>query len=402
MSKMPSSMPPPPLPAAGSETTRANRFPPSAGGPLRDLAPALAEASNLVASFGVFGLVWLDRDLNATRRYGRLVDFVELAAPITKSVLALIGLEDEIRALPQKKGRILELPAVGVGTPDGDTQRLNFSIFWQPGQGAFLVLIYRVASQTELEMELSRQIRARLMAEAATTAKSKELARANADLASFAEIISHDLKAPVRHMRNLARELAADRSVTTNRELRDRLTEIEFQAKRMSHMLTALLDYSSLGRKYEAIEEIDSQALIDSIVQSLPQSGIDVCRSGDWPKFSTLATPLDLVLRNLIDNALKHHDRPDGAITVHCSDQPQSLVITIADDGPGIDAKHHQTVFLPFRTLHQSTVHQGAGMGLAMVKKTVEAAGGSISLVSDPTQTRGTKFVVQWPKSILT
>ena len=401
MSKMPSSTPPTPLPAGGSETTRANRFPPSAGDPLRELAPALAEASNLVASYGAFGLVWLNRDLMATRRYGRLVDFVQLDAPITNSVLALIGLEDEIRALPETKGRILELPAVGVATPDGDTHRLNFSIFWQPGQGAFLVLIYRVASQTELEVELSRQIRARLMAEAAVTAKSKELTRANADLESFAAIITHDLKAPMRHMRRLAEGLGVQAGAAGNEALQANLKEIEVQAQRMSHMLTALLDYSTLGRKYEAIETIDTRKLIGSIVQSLPKSEIAITISGSWPKVTTLAAPLDLVLRNLIDNALKHHDRGAGAIAVSCADGDSALTISVSDDGPGIAPKYHDTAFLPFRTLASSASQRGTGMGLAMVRKMVEAAGGTIMLSSDPSHRRGTVFTVFWPKNIV-
>ncbi len=366
------------------------------------MSPALAEAALLVASYGSYGLIWLDSDLAVTRRFGPLVDFAKIGAPITDSVLALIGLEDEMRALSSKPGRILELPAVGVATPEGDSKRLNFSILWQKGLKSLLILVYRVASQTGLEIELSRQIRARLMAESETTAKSKELARANADLESFAGIISHDLKGPMRHMRRLAQQLAADPSTEHDTGLRQRLSEIEIQSQRMSHMLSALLDYSSLGRKYEALEEVDSQTLIASIIQSLPKTGIVVQLDGIWPRLTTLATLLDLILRNLIDNALKHHDRLNGMITVSCADQPHYLIITVSDDGPGIDPKHHGSVFLPFRTLAESSVHHGAGMGLAMVKKTVDAAGGSITLSSDPAQSRGTVFMVSWPKCILT
>ena len=386
----------------GSDIMAMDQGPDKTAALSKKMNPALAEAALLIASYGSFGIIWLDIDLRVTDRFGSLVDFANVGEPITDSVLALIGLEDEMRALANETGRILELPAVGVAKPDGDSKRLNFSILWQKGVKSILILVYRSASQTELEIELSRQIRARLMAEAETTAKSKELARANADLESFAEIISHDLKGPMRHMRRLAQDLAADPGTEDDAGLRQRLNEIEIQSQRMSQMLSALLDYSSLGRKYEAVEDADSKAMVDSIARSLPTSGIEVRITGDWPRLRTLATLLDLVIRNLIDNALKHHDQLQGTITVHSTDHPHNLILTVSDDGPGIDPKHHASVFLPFRTLRPTSVHQGAGMGLAMVKKIVEAAGGSITLSSDPALGRGAVFTVFWPKHIVT
>ena len=402
MSQTRSSTPPTASPAADSEAVRTGKLPASARDQMRELAPALAEAAALVSGYGAFGLVWLSPDLVVTRRYGRLVDFIALGAPVTESLMELIGLENEIKLLPASGGRILELPAVGIVTSDGETNRLNFSIFWQPGQNAYLILIYRVASQTELELELSRQIRARLMAEATVTAKSKELSRANADLESFAAVITHDLKAPMRHMRRMAEALGADAQKLGQGALIPKLREIETQAQRMSHMLSALLEYSSLGRKYEAVAEADTRKLVASIVQSLPKSGIAITVSGSWPTIATLAAPLDLVIRNLIDNAVKHHDRIDGTVLISCMEGVNALSISVADDGPGIDPKHHDAAFLPFRTLETPAGQKGTGMGLAMVKKTIEAAGGSITLTSDPAQKRGSIFTISWPKFIAT
>ena len=398
MSQKLSSPPPTASPAAANEPGDA-----AAAGrvqyrePPIDLFPAILDAGIMLASHGSFGLVWLNCELQVTRSYGSLVEFVKLDAPVTDSVLAFYGLETEILNLRLAPGQILELPAVGVAQPDGDTKRLNFSILWQQSQTAFLVLIYRVASQTEIELELSRQIRARLMAEAAVTAKSKELARANTDLESFAAIISHDLKGPMRHMRRLTQQLAAETAAAGHHPLSRRLSEIETQSQRMSQMLSALLDYSSLGRKYEALAPVDTAELIRSVVASLPKSGIAVSIIGAWPTIWTLAAPLDLVLRNLIDNAVKHHDREQGAIEVSCAQSANTLTISVTDDGPGINQKHHEAAFLPFRTLNSEHNADSAGMGLAMVKKVVETAGGTIALCSNPAEQRGTTFVVSWP-----
>ena len=338
---------------------------------------AIVEVGELISNFGFFGAIWLDCQLNVVDTFGRLVDFVVKGRALSDSIVPVIGLEDEILALEQQPGRVLELPAVGFATEKQDNRKLNFTFFWNSVRNQPMAIAYRSTSQTELEFELSKQIRARLMAEAEVMETSKALARANADLETFAAIVSHDLKAPLRHMRYMADSLAVR---TTEGEISATLAGIKAQAERMSSMLTSLLAYSSIGRKYEALEALDTRRMISDIVSSLDQPGIKIAITGDWPVISTLKAPLELVLRNLIANALQHHDLPDGQVTVSCTDTASGLAITIADDGPGIDVKHHEAIFLPFRTLAPEGSASSTGMGLAMVRKTVEGAGGSIAI----------------------
>lgn len=361
---------------------------------------ALAEAAARLADFRIYGLVWLTHELIVEKTYGELVDFVAHDKPITESIMALFGLEQDILALRATPGRMLEMPAVAVATPDATERRLNFTIFWLPDDDRPMLLAYQASSQTEMELELSRQIRARLMAEADLAAKSRELTRANADLESFAAIVSHDLKAPLRHMRMIADDLIMETSHAGNPVIADKLLHLQDLSRRMSHMLTELFDYASLGRKYEALAATDTAALIRGIIDSMPANGFDVKAQGDWPVINTLAAPLDLVLRNLVQNAIQHHDQTAGQITLQCTEDPSNLIIEISDDGPGIDPRHHAAVFLPFRTLERPDRASGTGMGLAMVKKTVETAGGKIAIESVPARTRGSKFIVKWPKMI--
>jgi signal transduction histidine kinase len=114
----------------------------------------------------------------------------------------------------------------------------------------------------------------------------------------------------------------------------------------------------------------------------------------------TLRAPLDLVLRNLAGNALQHHDKASGTVTVACEDRPLALAISISDDGPGIDPRHHAAIFLPFRTLKGGEDCNSTGMGLAAVKKTIESAGGTIEVTSNAPAERGTTFKVIWPKAL--
>ncbi|WP_288391865.1 ATP-binding protein [uncultured Herbaspirillum sp.] len=99
-----------------------------------------------------------------------------------------------------------------------------------------------------------------------------------------------------------------------------------------------------------------------------------------------------------MSNAVKHHDRPQGTITVAVRRLADDLAeFTVADDGPGIDPTFHQRVFQMFQTLRPRDEVEGSGIGLALVKKLVENAGGKISLLSNAPIQRGCTFMFTWP-----
>lgn len=376
------------------------------GSPLPQLrqAPLLA-AGMMLAERGIYGMVWVDEDLYVTARYGRLVNFIDICEPLTSQLLPLIGLEDEIRALKNNKGSILELPGIAIIGADGEAPKLNIAVYWSVEETCYLVVLTRYASRSDVEIELSRQTRARLIAEAEVTHTSKilaktntELERANRDLAEFASIISHDLKAPMRMLRYIIDDVEAALAAGEKAVAEAKLADMRAQSRRMSQMMTALLEYSSAGRKEEIAEEVDTQALAQAIVTSMRRTpGFSIEIRGLWPAVLTVAAPLDLVLRNLIDNAIKHHDRAEGKVELTGSDKGNYLEISVADDGPGIARDEHEAVFLPFRRLAAAGA-EGQGMGLAFVKRWVEAAGGRLELESDPEVRRGTTFRLTWPK----
>lgn len=368
---------------------------------------AIGAAGTMLAERGIFGMAWLDRTLVVRTRYGRLIDFVAVGLPITDTMPPLIGLEDDILALPDTPGGVVELPAVAIVSAERQTPRFNISVFWFAEANRFLLVVSRAISRSDLEAQLSAQMRARLMAEAEVKAKSNELARANTelsranrDLEDFASIIAHDLSGPMRSMRYLADDLDA---VLEAGEAADGQTapalvgRIRAQAARLSSMLRDLHEYSSIGRKQDALEETDTRALVDTLVTAIHRpDGFAIVVGGDWPHLTTLAAPLDLVLRNLVENAVKHHDRPDGRVEIIAHDEGLHLAVSVRDDGPGIDALNQEAVFMPFRTLGRPGA--GTGMGLAFVKRTVESVGGSLTLASAPQTSRGAEFRILWPK----
>jgi signal transduction histidine kinase len=412
MWRQPSSKPPRPFTAVDIEHHRSGS----------DFSQALIAAGRFFADREVYGLVWIDRDLIVRARFGSKAEFIAVDRPITDSVFPFIGSEDYIESFQTDPSLTLELPGVVIVQSADAQQRYNLSLFWSPEQAHYLLLIARASLDATLEIELLRHVRARLMAEAETKAKSAALSRANRDLEDFASIVSHDLKAPMRAMQYMTEEVETALSAGSLEDARSRLEWIRGQTRRMSSMLSGLLDYSSIGRKIEAVETVDTRALAAAICQSVPDSGgIKVVVEGNWPVLDTLRAPLDLVLRNLVDNAIKHHDHDQGTVRLACADRGEAVSITVADDGPGIAPRHRDVIFLPFRTLERGSTNPaaGVGLGLALVQRTVESVGGQIRIVAndtfplptDPVDTaatwkepeahaRGTTFEVLWPKRV--
>ena len=110
----------------------------------------------------------------------------------------------------------------------------------------------------------------------------------------------------------------------------------------------------------------------------------------------TNRTPLVQVLQNLVDNAIKHHDRPGkGRVVVSARDLGDSVEFRVSDDGPGSAPEHHELIFGVFNTLKGSD-KEASGIGLAIVRKTIETYGGTIAVESQAGE--GATFAFTWPK----
>ena len=357
----------------------------------------LDETSQTLVARGVYGFVWLDADLVARRKSGPIVDFVTLDRPIAESVLPLRGLEEVLEDLKTAPDPVLEFPNTIIHSRHHETPRINISVFWRAAEKTYVVLIGRVLSQAVFEIELQAEVKRRLLAEEQVRQKSAELEQ-------FAYIISHDLRTPLRGLRHLSTDIEAalDGPSPDIARARGVAADMIVQTRRMGQMLLGLLEYAQIGRRPEAMETIDSGTLIREIATGLrPAPGQRVVIEGSWPAFETFVAPLDLVLRNLIDNALKHHDRPEATITVSADEDALHWIFTVADDGPGIPREWQRAIFEPFRKIDAPgrSGAEGSGIGLALVKKAAETIGGHIDVSSAPPERRGTRFRVFWPKT---
>jgi PAS domain S-box-containing protein len=232
------------------------------------------------------------------------------------------------------------------------------------------------------------------------TRQAKELKRSNEDLDNFAYIASHDLKAPLRVIDNSSRFLEEDLAEHLTEENKKDMELLRGRVSRMEKLLDDLLDYSRYGRMTDDryAEIISGQELMDDILSLLaPPEHFTVTAKPELNDISIHRMPLQQVIYNLINNAIKHHDKDTGTITVSVKDENKHYYrFTVKDDGPGIAKEYQKKVFQMFQTLKPRDQVEGSGMGLAMVKKIIDSMNCTLTLTSD--EGKGCSFSFTWPK----
>ncbi len=228
--------------------------------------------------------------------------------------------------------------------------------------------------------------------------KTVDLQRSNHDLEQFSYVASHDLKSPLRGISQLVTWIGED---IDDKEATDEHLELmASRILRMENLLDDLLAYARVGRGDEQFRKIDSkqQLLFLYDMVSAP-SKFELQLKGEFPTFNTLNAPFEQVFRNLFSNAIKHHDKSSGIITVTVTDADPHYCFKVSDDGPGIDGAYHDKIFDLFQTLKPRDEVEGSGMGLAIIKKIMSHHGGRIEVQSE--DGKGACFSVYWPKIII-
>ncbi|MBR8829953.1 MAG: Adaptive-response sensory-kinase SasA [Chroococcopsis gigantea SAG 12.99] len=224
------------------------------------------------------------------------------------------------------------------------------------------------------------------------------LKKRNEDLDGFAYIVSHDLKAPLRAIAHLSEWIEEDLDGVLSEDNREQMGLLRKRVYRMESLINGLLDYSRVGRTQLAAENVNVENLLAEIIDSLsPPGSFDVRVIKPLPTITAKRLLLSQVFANLIGNAIKHHDRADGKITISGQESGDFYRFSVTDDGPGIPPQYHGKIFAIFQTLKGQESNESTGIGLSIVKKIIETEGGAIQLESAEGQ--GTSFRFTWPKN---
>ncbi len=260
------------------------------------------------------------------------------------------------------------------------------------------VTFENITKRKEAALELIRQKDDLLTVNMLLTDTMTKLEERNQELDQFAYVTSHDLKAPLRAIANLATWIEEDLGGDLPPENVEQFELLKNRVHRMEGLINGLLEYSRVGRKHQSREQVAVGKLLSEIVDSFsPLGEFTIEVDPNMPVFSARKVPLFQVFSNLINNAIKHHDRKDGQVQISMRELDEFYEFAVADDGPGIDEKYHQKVFAIFQTLKARDELESTGIGLSIVKKTVMAEGGQISL--DSALGQGATFRFTWPKA---
>jgi PAS domain S-box-containing protein len=213
--------------------------------------------------------------------------------------------------------------------------------------------------------------------------RTTELEAINKELEAFAYSISHDLRAPLRHMSGFAELLQKNAGAGLNEKSSRYLSIILDSAKRLGNLIDDLLAFSRIGRA-EARNGLVSLAQLveEALAEVRPETeGRDVVwKVGALPAWHGDRSMLRMVLVNLIDNAVKFtRTRPRAEIEIGCQEQrTDQVVMFVRDNGVGFDMKYANKLFGVFQRLHPTESFEGTGIGLATVQRIVHRHGGRV------------------------
>jgi PAS domain S-box-containing protein len=244
---------------------------------------------------------------------------------------------------------------------------------------------------------LVRDITARKAAEEDARRLLHELTAANEELTSFAYVVSHDLKAPLRGIAALADWIASDHGHLFDDAGREHMRLLIGRVHRMGALIDGILEYSRVGRVRESRSAIDLGPVLAEVIDMVAAgSGVTVTVAPGMPSVRAEPTRIRQVFHNLLSNAVRYMDKPDGRVSVDWADQGAHWRFTVADNGPGIEPRHYERIFGLFQTLAPRDRIESTGVGLALVKKIVEMYGGVVAV--SPTPGGGATFSFTLPK----
>jgi PAS domain S-box-containing protein len=258
----------------------------------------------------------------------------------------------------------------------------------------------RATEQLKLELiERKRTEEALRLAHKDLAIKADDLEAANEELSQYASVVSHDLKAPLRAIRNYTDFLSEDLEGTLDGDQKTYFNGLNRAVLQGEELVEDLLELSQVGTRGGPAATIDTGVFLLEVIASLGLSpDVEVVIGNDCPTIDTDPTLLRQIFQNLIKNAVKFNHSPRKRIEIGWRPVGEKhYELFVRDNGIGIEPRYHEQIFRVFHRLHTSKEYPGTGLGLAIVKKAASKLHGSVRLESEFGE--GSTFFVALPKT---
>ncbi|HEY9850373.1 MAG TPA: response regulator [Leptolyngbyaceae cyanobacterium] len=247
--------------------------------------------------------------------------------------------------------------------------------------------LYRLQKQLqEKNWLLEKEVRNRMLIEAALSKSNQELSRSNEELEQFAYIASHDLLAPLASITIYAQLLEGRYQEKLDEQGKNFIIKIVKGCHRMQTLINDLLEYSRLGNQENSLELTECNLIFEEActnLQAAIRNNQAVVTRSDLPILKADGFQLLQLFQNLLSNAIKYRREEPPIIHISALLKEDSYLFSVRDNGIGIESQYTNQIFQLFKRLHSTKKYPGTGIGLAICQKIVEYHGGSIWVESE-------------------
>lgn len=226
--------------------------------------------------------------------------------------------------------------------------------------------------------------------------KVDTLERVKTELERFAYTLSHDLKSPLQRVKMLTELITADLNPEENADTKKMVQFLHDSVDTMDRLIKGILEYTRAEHPviHDGVDLNDVLAEVLSVI--VKPENFEVKVPGPLPALHGNKTQLFQVFLNLISNAIKFNKRDKGILSISWEKLPNSFQFTFEDNGTIVPVEEREKIFRPFTRGAAAADHDSHGLGLSIVKKIIEQAGGSITYRESTLG--GSAFVFEWPE----
>jgi len=284
-----------------------------------------------------------------------------------------------------------------------DAQIIKSRTYFNIATILFAILVGVIAFFTWLnlkrEAKYSTQLESKVNERTEELKHSNEmLASSNQELERFAYISSHDLKEPLKNITSFTKLIHKESLKSNLPKITEYSSILENCSNQLNTLVSDILDYSMVKSDFK-IQDVDLNNIVNQLQSDLNDtltSNNGVITADHLPNIKSDKSKMYQAFKNIIENGIKYNKSEIPSIKITSEESPTNWIIKFADNGIGIDSKHHNDIFVMFKRLHNKDEYPGSGIGLSTLKTIVEKLNGTISL--DSTLNQGSKFTITLPK----